>query len=271
MKIEKKDGFSYRLNYHRFGNGEKYLLAIHGFADSGELFFKIQEAFIPNFTVIAIDLPFHGHTYWPDKEFYPEQLFKSVSEIFDKEGVTGNFSVIGHSMGGRIILALSEYFMERIDLFIFLAPAGFQGTLSDSRVLFPKFYRKHLKTIAQIPFLVKFIIWSGKKLGIINKGTYRFLEQQMLIPERKKRLFDCWISLFNFPIQLKKFKADLILHKKKIVFFYGDRDFITPAKYGCKFIENIPGASVHLVEDGHYFLREPLKKALERYFLINIE
>ncbi len=198
------------------------------------------------------------------EEFNPEQLRDAFLEIFEKEGIDGSFSIMGHSMGGRIVLAMSEFFEERIDSYIMLAPAGFQGAQSDSRLLFPKFVRRLLKGMTSRPAIILSAFKVGKFFGIINKGTYRFLEQQIAIPERRLRLFDCWISLYDFPIRLEAFRERIIKNKSKLQFFYGNKDFITPAKYGRKFISDIPGAGLHMVEDGHYFLKDPLCDALKK-------
>lgn len=254
------------LHYHRFGSGSRFLIAFHGFADRGELYMRLRDGLESEFTIIAVDLPFHGQTEWPTHEFNPEQIRVALLHIFEKEGIDGKFALMGHSMGGRMILAMSDFFAERIDLYIMLSPAGFQGTLSDNKLLFPKFLRRFLKMLTGQPKIIIAVFKFGRFLGIINKATYHFLEQQIAIPERRHRLFDCWISLFNFPIKLAAFKANVLRQKAAIVFFYGKTDYITPAKYGKKFIADMPEAQLLMVEDGHYFLRAPLCEALKLYF-----
>jgi pimeloyl-ACP methyl ester carboxylesterase len=250
-----------KLHYIRFGSGPRIMIAFHGFADRAELFLNLRYALEDRFTIIAIDLPFHGQTKWPDKEFTPEQLKDELIEILEKESVE-EFTVMGHSMGGRIILALSDYFKDRIDAYVMLSPAGFQGTLSDSKWLFPKFIRKFLKMLTSKPIFVVAIFRLGKFLGIINRGTLNFLRKQFEYPERRKRLFECWISLHNFPIDLKSFKKIILDRNVKLNFFYGTHDYITPAKYAAKFISDLPEAKLTMVDDGHYFLKAPLADAL---------
>ena len=253
-----------KLHYIRFGSGPRTMIAFHGFADRAELFLNLREALEDRFTIIAIDLPFHGQSIWTKSEFYPEEIRDALIEILEKEGIDGEFTIMGHSMGGRIILALSEYFKDRIESYVMLSPAGFQGALSDSKCLFPKFLRKFLKQLTSRPFFIIAIFRLGKFLGIINRGTLNFLRKQFEYPERRKRLFDCWISLYNFPVDLKKFKKNVIDKKVRLHFFYGTLDYITPAKYAKKFISDIPQGKLILVEDGHYFLKTPLAEALVR-------
>jgi hypothetical protein len=156
-----------------------------------------------------------------------------------------------------------DQLFDRIETCILLAPAGFQGAKSDSKFLFPKFFRKLLKTITSNSKLIVKIFKFGKQLGIINNGTYKFLELQTVIPERRNRLFDCWISLYNFPINLNKFKR-LILHKNiRLIFYYGTTDYITPVKYARRFIKELPDSNIVMVEDGHYLGREKLAEVLK--------
>ena len=255
------------LYYRRFGYGNKVLLAIHGFGDRSEMFLKLKEVLEEEYTVIAIDLPFHGQTNWQEKEFYPIDIEKAVVDILREENIEDKITVMGHSMGARIILGFSDQLFDRIETCILLAPAGFQGAKSDSKFLFPKFFRKLLKTITSNSKLIVKIFKFGKQLGIINNGTYKFLELQTVIPERRNRLFDCWISLYNFPINLNKFKS-YILHKNiRLVFYYGTTDYITPVKYARRFIKELPDSNIIMVEDGHYLVREKLAEVLKNDLL----
>ncbi len=248
------------MHYIRFGSGTRYLLAFHGFGDRAELFLKLQ-SLQEHYTVIAFDLPFHGATQWPDSLFHPQSIKAEIDRVLEAEGIE-KFSMICHSMGGRFVLALSPFYAARIEGLLMLSPAGFQGTLSDSHWLFPLFIRRLYKWLTGNALFTVGLLKIGRRLGIINKGTYVFLEQQMSRDERRRRLFDCWISLYHFPIQLQAFKALVLLHQIPLVFFYGNSDYITPAKYAKRFIADMPEAQLLLVQDGHYFLREPLDEAL---------
>ena len=242
-----------------------YLLAFHGFADRGVLFQNLT-ALQSEYTIVALDLPFHGETEWPASVFNPDQIIEAIDSILEQEGIN-SFSMICHSMGGRFVLALSNYYAQQIEGLIMLAPAGFQGAVSDNKWLFPKFMRKGLKKIASHPRLIVRVFKIGRSLGIINKGTFVFLKQMIENEERRTKLFDCWISLSNFPVNLKKFRKLLLEQHIPISFFYGETDYITPAKYGKKFIAGLPNARLLMVADGHYFLREPLNTVLAEHLV----
>jgi len=254
---------SSEIYYRRFGYGKKVLLAIHGFGDRSEMYLKLKEVLEEDYTVIAIDLPFHGQTNCQEKEFYPIDIEKAIVDVLREENIEDKITVMGHSMGARIILSFSDQLFERIETCILLAPAGFQGAKSDSKLLFPKSIRNILKRLTSNSQFILSVLKFGKYLGIINNGTYKFLEQQTLIPERRNRLFDCWISLYNFPIDLKRFKKIIFLNKINLIFYYGTTDYITPVKYARKFIKDLPDSKIIMVEDGHYLVREKLAESLK--------
>jgi pimeloyl-ACP methyl ester carboxylesterase len=254
----------HQLHYYVMGAGPRSLFAFHGFADHAKLFEPLAKSLAQEFTIIALDLPFHGQTQWASHLFKPKDIIACVELIRAAESID-KFSMMGHSMGGRMILALTPHFKTEIEELIMLAPAGFQGTISDSLILFPKFFRKLLKSFTSRKKLTLKIFDFGKRMGIINRGLHKFTTAMIEKEEYRQRMFDCWISLYHFPIRLSAFRKLLQKEDIPITFFYGKRDYITPAKYGRKFLERLPKGNLIMVEDNHFFLREPLAGALKQW------
>lgn len=269
MESKTKDILSKQLDYQKhqvhylkFGQGKRFLFAFHGFADYAYLFPPLEEALGEEYSIIAIDLPFHGYTKWQSHIFRPKDLVAVLQLIMQKEQIQ-SFSMMGHSMGGRIILALAPYFKEQLEELILLAPAGFQNSVSDSTWLFPKFVRQFLKALTRQKKVILNIFHFGKRVGIINRGLHQFVCAQIEREDRRQRLFDCWISLYHFPIQLRQFKHLLHTQGIPISFFYGEEDYITPAKYGRRFASDLPQAQVLMVADNHFLLRDSLAPLIE--------
>ncbi|MBL7798722.1 MAG: hypothetical protein JNJ90_19650, partial [Saprospiraceae bacterium] len=65
----------------RFGEGPQLLVALHGFGDRARLFAILEEALSERYTVVAIDLPFHGQTEWPNRTFSKADLLAVVRQI----------------------------------------------------------------------------------------------------------------------------------------------------------------------------------------------
>ncbi len=64
-----------RIHTYRFGAGPELLIAIHGFSDRARMFTVLEPALAGKYTVVAIDLPFHGQTEWQKNTFCKLTLF----------------------------------------------------------------------------------------------------------------------------------------------------------------------------------------------------
>src|SRR5215204_1593318 len=102
----------FTVHYQKAGEGSSIILCFHGFGEHGRSFEQLA-AKIEDYTIIAIDLPFHGQTNWNrDKAFTTEDLIniiKACPEIHDK-----SFGLLGYSMGGRIALSLYEILPQKV-------------------------------------------------------------------------------------------------------------------------------------------------------------
>src|SRR5882724_5510260 len=57
---------SSHIHYQRTGNGRRPLIAFHGYSDSANSFNLLEEYMGNDYTLIAIDMPFHGKTDWKE-------------------------------------------------------------------------------------------------------------------------------------------------------------------------------------------------------------
>ena len=88
-----------------FGTGDKLLICFHGFGEDAEKFRSLEPSLGSHYTVVSIDLPFHGKTRWQkDDIFYPDDLKKLINEILQTCGKK-TFSLMGYSLGGKIVFA----------------------------------------------------------------------------------------------------------------------------------------------------------------------
>jgi pimeloyl-ACP methyl ester carboxylesterase len=111
-----------RIHYRKSGIGAKLAICFHGFGTYAHTFDWIAEH-VPEYTFIAFDLPYHGHTLWADEETF---LSKDLLQIMDlcPEVLGRDFALVGFSMGGRIALSLLQQIPSRITRLVLLAPDG---------------------------------------------------------------------------------------------------------------------------------------------------
>lgn len=109
--------FTYKqtpIYYSSTGAGEPLIL-IHGFLENKNMWATLQGELSKNYRVLAVDLPGHGETeaigYIHTMEDYAEILLALIQfENLQK------VSLIGHSMGGYVALALAESYLGQASL-----------------------------------------------------------------------------------------------------------------------------------------------------------
>ena len=87
------------LNYERVGSGSPLVL-IHGLGSARTIWKLVIPRLSENFDVIAVDLPGHGATPFPDNTaMSPRDLAAHVAETLDSIGVS-QAHLVGNSLGG---------------------------------------------------------------------------------------------------------------------------------------------------------------------------
>jgi pimeloyl-ACP methyl ester carboxylesterase len=96
----------YTFHYNKFGQGEKSLIFLHGFAERKEMWDEFCEKLqiqIPDFSIYALDIPGFGEC----------PLFSSIKQLSDVSEYLSDFMrslniekahFAGHSMGGYILV-----------------------------------------------------------------------------------------------------------------------------------------------------------------------
>lgn len=94
-----------------------HLLCLHGWLDSSASFTRLAPYLAETLgaTVVAIDLPGHGHSQHTSGHFQHVRAVGIVKEVLERLGwEASNTSVVGHSMGGGISLLFSGTFPEAL-------------------------------------------------------------------------------------------------------------------------------------------------------------
>jgi pimeloyl-ACP methyl ester carboxylesterase len=98
-----------QVGYRIAGSGEPVIL-LHGFGEDGNIWMDQAKEMASAFTVIVPDLPGTGISA-PALAYLPEQRIEAMAEVVKaiaEQEYLGQFSLIGHSMGGYISLAFTE-------------------------------------------------------------------------------------------------------------------------------------------------------------------
>ena len=103
------------LNYKTLGSG-KPLVILHGLLGSLDNWVTVSKYLSKSYKIYIIDLPNHGKSYH-SQVFSYEDMSNDIDSFFNKNGLT-NFSLLGHSMGGKLALKYTDMFEDKIDKLI---------------------------------------------------------------------------------------------------------------------------------------------------------
>ncbi len=101
--------------YHTYGKGNPLLL-IHGFAEDATIFSNQVSFLEKKYLVIVPDLPGSGQSAFNESINSIDGYAEAMLAVLAAEKIS-KATVIGHSMGGYITLAIAEKFPERLETF----------------------------------------------------------------------------------------------------------------------------------------------------------
>ena len=250
-----------KVHFIKFGQGDKLLIALPGFGDPASLYLALQMALEKDYTVFAIDLPFHGKTQWNKPVFYKKDLINIFNLLAKKEGKQ-RFELMGYSFGGRIILSSLPELINSLDKIYLVASDGMQTDGMTIALKVPLWLRRVLEKVASKPTRFDWLLNIFYKVGFISKFNRKFIRYNLAIQERRDRIFKTWFSLNDFQVPLKKVKLLLKEAAIPVALYFGTEDNIITLKGGLKFKEGLTNVELNTLEEGHRLLNEKLNALL---------
>jgi pimeloyl-ACP methyl ester carboxylesterase len=106
------------FNHQFYGpeNGRKWVF-IHGLMGYGQNWRRIISGLEATERCLAYDQRGHGKSFQPDSGYAPEDYANDLKQIVDEIG-WDKFILVGHSMGGRNVLAFASMYPEYVEKLI---------------------------------------------------------------------------------------------------------------------------------------------------------
>lgn len=236
------------LHYIQYGNGPRLAIAFHGYGNDATIFSFLQHN---DFSVVSIDLPYHGKSNSQQDELLLKSDLKTLIEQLMQRFNVQAVSMIGYSMGGRVCLTALELMPLQINNIVLLAPDGlrfnyfyyFLTRTGTGRFLFNDFTKRgdwYLNKIAII-----------EKLRLISKSKYKFAVQQIKTDEARVFLKHAWNATNQLIPDLKKVKRIIAQQQIPIHIIMGAFDKIIPLKQALEFKKNAVSIQLHTIQRGH--------------------
>lgn len=253
------------LHSNIVGEG-KPLLIIHGFLGMSDNWKTLASQYAEQgFQVHALDLRNHGKSFHSNDWGY-DYMVKDVVEYCEFHQLK-NINVIGHSMGGKVVMLLATSYPELVDKLV-VADIG------------PKFYAPHHQTILAALNVVDFSKKPSRAEAeeIVSGYIHDFGTRQFLL----KNLYWVESGQLGFRFNLKVFTENASVigdalpfenrFDKETLFLRGDKsDYILDSDFETIY-HHFPKAKVETVSNaGHWLHAENPKEFFEKtvHFLKN--
>ena len=259
------------VEYMVFGEGEKVLLAFHGFNNHAEDFLPLAEGLHAKFRIISINIFFHGESKASDEIVEMGMSDDDLRHLFDcliKIIPVEKYSLMGFSLGGRLVIKLADLLPKKVARLYLLSPDGirpapiynFLTRTWIGRSLF-RHSVYHPKTYMAFGNLLK-------TLRIVSPKRIDLVKNNFDTKEKRERVFKTWLVLRNAYVRPNRLNTLIRRFRLKTTFFFGEHDAIIPKRLADKFVSKKDDlVSIELLKTGHMLLRERTLLEISRRIL----
>ncbi|HYE54847.1 MAG TPA: alpha/beta hydrolase [Chitinophagaceae bacterium] len=243
------------IHYRTGGHGDTPLICFHGYGESSTRFDFLEPHLTHQFTIIAIDLPYHGHTQWTDLQ--PAALAATTSALLAHLNIPPkNIHLLGFSLGARIALCLLQQMPASISKAVLLAPDGltinFWYWLSTQTTIGNSLFRLTMKK----PGWFLGMLRTSAKLRIVNQSILKFVENYIHDDTIRRQLYQRWTGLRKCKPNKATLRRLIPANNIRIELLYGRYDRNIGQKKGKQFIKGLPNANMQVLNCGHQVLHE---------------
>lgn len=260
---------SSKVHYNKTGNGKRVLLCFHGYGESCTSFDFIEKYIIADFTLIAIDFPFHGETVWNEGLlFAPADLLNIIEKIIQTTSlINPKIYLVGFSMGGRVALNLFQINPAQIEKVILIAPDGLHVNFWYWFATQNYFGNKLFHFTVQNPAWFFLMLTISNKIRLINQSIFKFANYYLHDKQVRTDLYNRWITMRKFKPDIKKLKKNVLTNNIQMRLLYGEFDRVIRYTNAKKFMREIEShCTLSIIDSGHQLLQE--KNAAEIVRLI---
>ena len=242
------------INYYVFGSGNKVLFCLHGYGEDGTSFGFLEGYLGNDYTLYAIDFPFHGNTKWNEKQPLSAEALLHIFNLINIKQQKF-FSLLGYSMGGRIAMHLLQTIPKKIERVILIAPDGlhqnFWYKLSTQTALGNTLFKRTMNN----PGLFFSILSMADKTNILNKSVIKFVHHFLDNKNERTLLYKRWTVMRLFKPHLSLIKKICSEKNIQLHFLFGSFDRIILSKRANTF-QHAKNIHINVVEAGHQLLKE---------------
>ena len=129
-----------KLHHLDWGNEGKHpIVLVHGIRLHANVWNHFGKRFSDRYHIIALDQRGHGDSAWGESDHYnPEEFYQDLCAVVAARGLK-RFTLVGHSMGGRVSMLYASRHPETLERLVFVditpgRPANMSPTADMSRI-----------------------------------------------------------------------------------------------------------------------------------------
>jgi len=225
-----------------------------------------------DYTIVAIDMPFHGKTEWEDGLLFTvddlEKIIKSIILILQQIDQSTDqpinfspsqpttYSLLGYSMGGRIALQLLQKSPLSIERVILVAPDGlhknFWYWFATQSLIGNKAFRYVMyRPEGSFSFLKVF-----ERFKLLHPSLIKVVRYYTDDEKERTRLYCRWTTMRKFKPRLPLIKKLIKQHGVPVRFLFGKFDNIILSRRSDIFKDDTQNIQIHVIDAGHRLMQE---------------
>lgn len=215
------------------------VVVLHGWGASLEAVAPIVEGLKPAFDVLALDLPGFGASDAPSRTWSVDDYASHVLTVCKQHGVE-RFSIVGHSFGARLAIAIASSDPAVVGRMVLTGAAGIKPRRK------PSYYGK--VAVAK----------TGRVVGAVGGAPGKNLQDRM----RRRVASRDWLDVSEAMRETLRsvIGEDLTRRLANIhastLLIWGDQDKETPLWMGRRMEREVPDAGLVVLSGGHYVYAE---------------
>jgi pimeloyl-ACP methyl ester carboxylesterase len=239
------------LYYIKSGGGPDNLLLFHGFGQDHSAFLLLSAALEQRYTCYIFDLYHHGESKWHHDEALSKKDWEAIMTTFMENENIQRFSLLGFSMGAKLVLATLELFSDRTEQIFLIAPDGIKRHILYTVATSPFLLQRAFKAFMKNP---TWLITTGQRLQrlkLINGNLMRFVIFHLHDEKKRERVYQAWMLFRKLSFNTDKLAASINTHAITTTMILAKHDEVIASQPIIKFASKLKKCRLEVLDTGH--------------------
>ncbi len=246
-----------RIHYHLQGSGP-LLVLLHGYNHNTRKFDFLIRRLQHRFTVLALDLPYHGFTEWKEgRPFTVKDLHAVITQLQTQANSDKSVQLLGYSMGGRIAMAYFQQYPQLVKSLALIAPDGIRFNPWYKLATATKAGERLFQHTMNKPGWFQRVVDATAKYRLAPKSLTNVVSYFLQNEHVRMELYNRWTSLSTFRPNLRIIQKLLAKHRVHMRMLFGQTDSVVHWKSGNTFQKQNPKwVQVTVIPASHFMINE---------------